>query len=131
MILAVGPLVFLFVFLWQRRDEISVAWQQRRIFPSWTYWSVAGLYALSGFVPMFSTFGMPHFGIRPDSAFMQTLTAIGLVSLVMVHLVARKLAKPRFEAHAIPAKERNEFHGLWMSFWLLGFVFGWLLMFTL
>ncbi|MBY0511631.1 MAG: hypothetical protein K2P94_15955 [Rhodospirillaceae bacterium] len=129
MILAVGPLVFLFLFLWQRRDEISVAWQQRRIFPSRTYWGVAGLYALSGFIPMFSTFGAPHFHIRSGSAFMQTLTVIGFVSLVVVHIAARRLAKPRFEAHAIPARERNEFHGLWMGFWLLGLVVGWLPMF--
>jgi hypothetical protein len=133
MMLTVGPALFLFLFLLfflrQRRCEIFVAWQQRRMFPPSTYWGVAALYTLSGFIPMFSVFGMPHVPIQIASTFMQVLTVAGLLSLPVVHIVARKLAKPRFEAHAIPAKERHEFHGLWMGFWLLGFVIGWLPMF--
>lgn len=129
MILAVGPVLFLLVFLWQRREEIASGWQLRWIFPPSMCWGMAAMYALSGFIPMFSTFGAPHLGIRPDSAFMQALTAFSLVSVVVIHLAARRLAKPRFAAHDIPAKKRNEFHEIWMGFWLVGFVLGWLPMF--
>jgi succinate dehydrogenase hydrophobic anchor subunit len=124
----VGALLFVFfiLLLWPRRSEISKAWLQRGVVPATVYWGVAAMYALSGFIPMFSTFWMPRLNVSANSSFAQALTAIGLISLVAVHIFARKLAKPRFEAHAIPARERNEFHSLWLGFWLLGLLAGWL-----
>jgi len=126
MMVAVGPLVFLIVIWWQQRHEIAGAWRQRRIVSATLYWSIAVLYAVSGAAVMFSTVWAYPLGIRPEGFFAQSVTVLGFVSFGLLRIIAGKLAKPQLVAHDIPARERNAFHGLWMTFWMSGFVLGFL-----
>lgn len=88
------------------------------------FWGIAALYVLSGLVTTLLAFGAIHVGIDTASTTMQILAALGIVSIIFVRIVAGKLAKPIFEAHAIAQSDRNVFHGLWMALWLLGFMTG-------
>jgi len=126
---AIAPtLIFLGMILWPRRREIvrdvAIGWQQRRNFSFALYWGIAALYVLSGSAVAFSSLWAPKFNLDPNTAFSQTITILGLVSIVPLRIAAGAIAKPRLNAKGVLAHDRNAFHSLWMGFWVIGLLLG-------
>ena len=87
------------------------------------YWSIAFLYALGGAAASF-TLWAAMFGLDPTTTAGQAVIVAGLFSLPLLRIVAGVMAKPYLATHDLHASDRNAFHGLWMSFWMLGLLLG-------
>jgi len=117
-------LPIILIIVWRQRREIARAWKYRHIFHPALYWGMAGLYALSGALVTFPAFGAVHFNINTSSVAMQILTCIGIVSIGLSWMIARKLATPIFDTHSVTHGDRNTIHGLWAMYWLPGLALG-------
>lgn len=119
-------LFILIVLTWRGRKEIADGWRQRSVLPPRLYWGVAGLYALSGAIFSFATFGATHLRIPVDYEFLQFVAMAGVISWGLLLWIARKLANPWLLAGNVSQAGRNHLHGVWGAFLPLGVGFGFL-----
>lgn len=119
--------VLAFVFLlWRGREQAAAGWRQRSILPAGLYWGIAGLYAFAGASFSFAIFGASHLRISVNYATLQFVAMGGIIAMGMIFWLARKLAKPWFEAGGVSQASRNHMHGVWSMFWVPGFALGFL-----
>ncbi len=119
-------LPFIFALLWKQRREIARAWLHRHMFGPALYWGIAALYAASGALVTFAAFGSVHLDIDVRGVAMQVLGGVGIIAIGIAWLIARHLATPIFEVHAVAHADRTAIHSLWSAFWLPGLVIGFL-----
>ncbi len=112
-------LVFTVVIVWRRRDDFARAWAYRLRFSPALYWGIAALYMLAGVLVT-----GPSFGLDMMTPTAQVLAGVGVVSIAIVWIVARKLATPMFEAQGAPHRDRTVVHSFWAMFWILGIFLG-------
>ena len=119
-------LVFVFLIAWRGRPQMLRAWRQRSLFHAGAYWGIATMYVLSGASITFCPFGARHLGLDPEALAIQLVATAGLVSVVLVRMIAGRLATPVFEINNISQADRRDVHGLWMMFWVVGLAVGFL-----
>jgi len=112
-------LAFTVVIVWRRRDDSARAWAYRAYLSPALYWGVPALYALAG-----ALVTGPSFGLDMMTPAAQGLAGVGVVSIGIVWLIARKVATPVFEAQGAPHRDRTLVHSFWAMFWLLGILLG-------
>lgn len=124
--------LFVIILLaWRGREQTADGWRQRSVLPSGLYWSIAGLYVLSGATFSFATFGAAHLRIPVTYATLQFVAMAGVVLWAVLLWVAHRLAKPWLEGGDVPQAGRNHMHCVWAAFWPLGVGLGFLpLLFT-
>jgi len=59
-----------------------------------------------------------------NPATQQILAGVGILSIGLAWVAARKLSTPIFEAHAVTHIDRLAVHSLWTAFWLPGIAAG-------
>jgi hypothetical protein len=117
-------LVFILLIAWRGRAQMLRAWQQRSLFRAGTCWGIAVMYVLSGASITFCAFGAAHIGLNPEAFAMQSIAVAGLVSMLLVRMIAGRLATPVFEINGISQADRKDINGLWMMFWMAGLAVG-------
>jgi len=72
----------------------------------------------------FFTFGILHLELRIGTPLMQYIAMGAVLSIGLVHILARKMTTPSFDHHEIPQRARNELHAVWMMFIMPGIGIG-------
>jgi len=118
------PVVIASAIGFRERQRVIQTWKHRHLFAPVMYWGVAMLYLFCGALVTFPIVSAGAVGIDLTNSTKQTVPVLGLLSPVLVYVLARHLTTPTFEVNSILQDQRQFFHGCWLAFSVAGLVVG-------